>query len=108
MENNFRICGYAPQYNLSFVIDCYNKVDALWKFSAYVKSKGCNIIEANKIEDTIDINLNMNDLLAKGDITLKALGDGMPNTIHKIIDGITYRAIEIEGACYIPNKNITV
>lgn len=51
MNNYFRITGYWPKENLTFIIDSNGMFDKLWQFSAYLISKGIEIKEVSKQEN---------------------------------------------------------
>ena len=50
----YRITGYYPEKNVSFIADSNGKFEKLWQFSAYLKSKGCDIITVSRQENMID------------------------------------------------------
>ena len=41
----FRITGYHPTKDISFILDCNGMFEKLWQFSAFVISKCCNVLE---------------------------------------------------------------
>ena len=43
MNNYFRITGYWPKENLTFIVDSNGRFTKLWQFSAYLVSKGIEI-----------------------------------------------------------------
>ena len=50
MNNYFRITGYWPKENLTFIVDSNGMFEKLWQFSAYLVSKGIEIKEVSKNE----------------------------------------------------------
>ena len=52
MNNYFRITGYWPKENLTFIVDSNGMFEKLWQFSAYLVSKGIEIKEVSK-NDTL-------------------------------------------------------
>ena len=50
MNNYFRITGYWPKENLTFIVDSNGMFEKLWQFSAYLVSKGIDIKEVSKNE----------------------------------------------------------
>lgn len=58
MNNNyFRITAYNKEEDFSCILDSNGMFEKLWQFSAYLVSKGLNIIDASKIENIIDTNI---------------------------------------------------
>ncbi len=103
MNNYFRITGYCPEHDFSFIIDSNGVFEKLWQFSAYLISKGLKVLEVSTAEKFIDVNIekaeqNPNNLI------LLATADGKPQTIEQIINGIKYKAIKVSNKIYIPNR----
>ena len=98
----FRITGYCPKEDISFIMDSNGMFEKLWQFSSYVISKGCKILEVSNDEKFIDINIDKADE-DKEHVILRACSDGKPNYIEKNIDGVTYKVVEIKDKEYIPN-----
>lgn len=76
MNNNyFRITAYNKEENFSCILDSNGTFEKLWHFSAYLVSKGLNIIDATRLENMTDTNID----LAPEDtehIILRATQDG--------------------------------
>ena len=53
----FRITGYEPKNDISFILDCNGMFEKLWQFSAFVISKGCKVLEVSNSNNFIDITL---------------------------------------------------
>ena len=53
----FRITGYEPKNDISFILDCNGMFEKLWQFSAFVISKGCKVLEVSNSDNFIDITL---------------------------------------------------
>ena len=51
MNNYFRITGYWPKENLTFIVDSNGRFTKLWQFSAYLVSKGIEIKQVSKEEN---------------------------------------------------------
>jgi len=100
MTHYFRITGYYPKEDICFIMDSYGMFEKLWQFSAFVISKGCKVLEVSTDEKFIDINIDK----AKEDKThviLRACGHGKPKYVEKTINGINYKAIEVNDKQYI-------
>jgi len=104
MTHYFRITGYLPKNDISFIMDSNGMFEKLWQFSAFVISKGCKVLEVSTDEKFIDVNINKAEE-DKTHVILRACGHSKPNYVEKIIKGIIYKAIEIEGKIYIPDKD---
>lgn len=104
MNNNYyRITGYCPENDFSFILDSNGMFEKLWEFSAYLIAKGLDVIEVTRLENIIDININQvgED---KHHMILRANADGKPEYVNHTINGITYRAIKVADKLYIINK----
>lgn len=56
-EKYYRITAYNKEEDFSCIIDSNGMFEKLWQFSAFLVSKGLNIIDASKLENIIDTNL---------------------------------------------------
>ena len=104
MNNNYyRITGYCPENDFSFIMDSNGMFEKLWQFSAFLVEKGLQVLEVARLENIIDININQVEE-DKEHIVLRANADGKPEYVNHTIDGITYRAIKVADKLYIVNK----
>ena len=95
MNNNYyRITGYCPENDFSFILDSNGMFEKLWEFSAYLIAKGLDVIEVTRLENIIDININQVEE-DKQHMILRANADGKPEYVNHTINGITYRAIKV-------------
>lgn len=101
--NYFRITGYNPEKDFSFIIDCNGMFEKLWQFSSYIIQKGLKVLEVSKEEQILDVNIDKVEQDTEH-IFLRASAFGKPKQITYVVDNITYKAIEIAGKIYIPNK----
>ena len=102
----FRITGYHPTKDISFILDCNGKFEKLWQFSAFVISKGCNVLEVANSDNFIDITLTKADYDSEH-IFLRATQKGSPEYVPYEIDGRQYSAVRIGKHLYIPDKTAT-
>lgn len=77
MAKYIRITAYHPEHNISVILDSNGRFSELWEFSAYLVSKGFNIIEIGKDDNLIEesmasIKTPSNKLLLRG------IGKGRP------------------------------
>ena len=103
MNKYYRITGYCPENDFSFIVDSNGMFEKLWQFSAFLVEKGLDIIEVARLENVIDINIDQVEE-DKEHIILRANADGKPEYVNHTIDGITYRAIKVADKLYIVNK----
>lgn len=76
MNNNyFRITAYNKEEGFSCILDSNGMFEKLWQFSAFLVSKGLNIIDASKLENIIDTNIKQTKEDADH-IILRATQDG--------------------------------
>ena len=107
MKNYFRITTYSPEENVSAIVDCYGKFDQVWQFSAYLVSKGVKVLEVSTDEKFIDGNIPR--ARANGEhIFIMAARKGKPNDTTITVNGNTYRAVEVAGRMYVPDRSEVV
>ena len=99
----FRITGYEPKNDISFILDCNGKFEKLWEFSSYLRNKGLRVPEVNNDNDFLDGNIKRArehpDFLY-----VQAVQRGKPAETTLTINGKTYRAIEVCGKRYVPDR----
>ena len=49
--NNYRITGYDPKHDFTFILDSYGMFDVNWKFSSHLVLRGLKIIKIVDIEN---------------------------------------------------------
>ena len=57
MSNYFRITGYCPEKDFSFIMDSYGKFEKKWQFSAELVKRGFKIIEVSDDEQFLEGNI---------------------------------------------------
>jgi len=108
MNNNyFRITGYYPQEDFSFILDSNGMHEKLWQFSAMLVAKGLKVLEVSKLENVIDININPIEE-DKEHIVLRATAEGKPEYIDQNVNGTIYKAIKVADKIYIPDSTQTI
>ena len=107
MSNYFRVTGYHPQSNCSFIADSYGKFEKLWQFSSNLLSYGVKVIEVNRFEDSKDLNIGTIEE-NKDSFVLRAVAKGKPKIIEKEINGRKHQIVDVNGKCYIPNYKLTI
>lgn len=105
MTRYFRITGYYPKEDISFIMDSNGMFEKLWQFSAFIVSKGCNVLEVGTDETFLDINIEKAEE-DKEHIILRASMNGKPIYVEKMIMNATYTAVQINDCLYIPNKTM--
>ena len=55
--NYFRITAYNKEEDFSCILESNGMFEKLWQFSSYLVNKGFNIIDASKLENIIDTNI---------------------------------------------------
>ncbi len=99
----FRITGYEPKNDISFILDCNGKFEKLWQFSAFVISKGYKVLEVSNSDNFIDITLTKADYDSEH-IFLRAVQKGEPKYSTYNLDGVTHKAIRVGNHIYIPKR----
>ncbi len=57
MNTYFRITAYSPALNVSFIIDCIDKHEEIWEFSAELVAKKCKILAVSNGDTFNDGNI---------------------------------------------------
>ena len=107
MANYYRITAYYPAEDFCFIIDSHGRFEKLWEFSSYLVSKGIKIIEVANGDTFLDGNMKR----AKEHleyIYIHSAQRGQPTKTTVTVDEKTYRAIEIYGRRYVPDRNEVV
>lgn len=103
MNNYFRITAYHPAEDLSVIADSNGKFEKLWEFSAYMVSKGFNVIAVNK-EDSFEIGNIPKIAPDKDKITIQAYASGKPKKTPTKKNNINVIKIKIETKTYVAIK----
>ena len=99
----YRVAGYLPDKNVSFIADSNGKFEKLWQFSAYLKSKGCDIIAVSRQENIIDeITLPTEQNDKQFVIRSCAMGTSTWSTLKH--NGTLYKSLRVGSIEYIPDK----
>jgi len=99
----YRITGYDPRANISFIVDSNGKFEKLWQFSAYVKSKGCDIIAVSKQENMIDDKTP--PIEPNGEqFVIRSCAMGTSTWSSMKTDGTTYKSLRVGNIEYIPDN----
>lgn len=61
MNNYFRIKAFYPKENITFIIDSFGMFEKLWQFSAFLVSKGINVLEVSKDDSLLYPNIEKTD-----------------------------------------------
>jgi hypothetical protein len=102
MKNYFRITGYCPEHDFSFIIDSNGMFEKLWQFSSMLIQKGLKVLEVSTGEKFIDINIKPIEEDTEH-IILRATAEGKPEYVDQIINGVTYKAVKVGEKVYISN-----
>ena len=102
MTNYFRITGYLPDRNVSFVMDSYGAYEKLWQFSSELLRKGCKILFVGNSEPFSDGTISKLSEVSKKP-ALRAIVSGTPAEETYTVNGNSYSAIRIEDKVYIPD-----
>ena len=104
MSNYFRITGYCPEKDFSFIMDCYGKFEKKWQFSAELVKRGLKIIEVSDDEQFLEGNIPL--LVNPTDkFVLRAYANGKPEYVTQTIRGIDCNAVKVGDKIYISNKS---
>ena len=103
MNNYFRITGYLPEDDFCFILDSNGMFEKLWQFSSYLIQKGIKVIEASKLEQMIDINIEQAEQDSEH-FFLRANAKGKPEYVEQTINDITHTAIKVADKLYIIKK----
>ena len=88
-------------------MDCHGKFEKLWEFSSYLVGKGLKVLEVSNGDTFLDGNMKR----AKEHpeyLYIQSEQRGQPTKTTVTVDGKTYRAVEVCGRRYIPDRNEVV
>ena len=96
--NYFRITGYSPKHNFSFILDANNVFEKIWQFSKILVANDIKVIAVSSEDKFQDINIEQ----AKNNtISIRAIFKGQP----EIISHNGLEAIKVSDKLYIPDRN---
>ena len=107
MANYFRITAYFPAEDFCFIVDSYGRFEKLWQFSSYLVGKGVKVLEVTNGDAFLDGNMKR----AKEHpeyLYIQSAQRGQPSATNITVDGKTYRAVEVCGRRYVPDRNEVV
>ena len=96
--NYFRITGYSPKHNFSFILDAHNVFEKIWQFSKILISNDIKVIAVSSEDKFQDINI---ERAKNNTISIRAISEGQ----HEIISHNGLQAIKITDKIYIPDRN---
>ena len=99
----FRITGYHPQEDYSFIIDSNGMFEKMWQFSSFLVQKGIKVLEVSSDEQFKDIDIKRAEE-NKNQMILRANVKGKPEYKDKVINGVMERIVTVGGKSYIPKK----
>ena len=133
MANYYRITAYHPGEDYSFIVDSHGKFEKLWEFSSYLVNKGVKVLEfahgdsqpgslvqgcvvvredfAAENAAAVNTFLDGNMRRAKEHpeyLYIQSAQRGQPTRTTVTVDGKSYRAIEICGRRYVPDREKVV
>ena len=107
MANYYRITAYHPIEDYCFIVDAHGRFEKLWQFSSYLVNKGVKVLEVTNGDTFLDGNMKR----AKEHpeyLYIQSAQRGQPTTTTVTVDGKTYRAIEVGGRRYVPDREKVV
>ena len=107
MANYYRITAYHPTEDFCFILDSHGKFEKLWQFSSYLIGKGVKILEVANEDTFLDGNMKRAPEHPEY-IYIQSAQRGQPTKTTLTVDGKRYRAVEVCGRCYIPDRNEVV
>ena len=96
--NYFRITGYSPKLNFSFILDAHNVFEKIWQFSKILIANDIKVIAVSNEDKFQDINIERSENNA---VSIRAISKGQP----EIISHNGLQAIKIANKIYIPDRN---
>ena len=107
MNNYFRITGYCPACNQSFIIDSYGVYEQLWQFSSILVTNGYKVLEISDADKFLDVNIDKIEY-DNQDVVCRISNIGKPEIITQELNGVKYKAIKVADKIYIPDKTQTI
>ena len=94
----FRITGYSPEHDFSFILDANNVFEKIWQFSRILIANNIKVIAVSSEDKFQDFNI---DKVKTNSISIRALFNGQPENISH--NGLN--AIKVADKIYIPDRN---
>ena len=107
MANYFRVTGYLPEKNVSFIADSNGKFEKMWQFSSYLVKKGCKIVSISSEDKFPDGNIQKVPENAKQFI-IRACYMGTETETTTTINGTRYKALRVGNISYVPDKDLII
>ena len=107
MANYYRITAYHPAEDYCFIVDSHGRFEKLCQFSSYLVNKGVKVLEVANGDTFLDGNMKR----AKEHpeyLYIQSAQRGQHTRTTMTVDGKTYRAVEICGRRYVPDRNEVV
>lgn len=54
MNNYYRIKGYDPKHDFTFILDSYGMFEKKWQFSSFLIQKGLKVLDIFDVTDTME------------------------------------------------------
>lgn len=102
--NYYRITAYNPTNDLSVIVDSYGLYNELWKFSLSLSEKGFRVIHVAAGSYFLEGTLPKVEKEDSENYLLRAYQDGLPKETTLTVDGVTYKAVQVDDKIYVPNK----
>ena len=107
MANYFRITAYHIEQDISAILDSNGRFEKLWQFSSYLVGKGVKVLEVSNGDKFLDGNMKRAKEHSEY-LYIQSAQRGQPTKTTVTVDGKTYRAVEICGRRYMPDRNEVV
>lgn len=104
MANYYRITAYHQEKDFSIIMDSYGLFEKKWQFSADLIKRGFKILEVSDDTQFLDGNIERLTEEYPDKYVLRANAQGKPTYLTKVIGGVEYKAVTVEGKTYIPNN----
>ena len=108
MTNYFRITGYSKEKDFCFIVDSYGYFDKLWQLSSDFVQKGMEIIAVGSSDKFLDGNFEKRQEQDSEYMYARATCKGRPIETTFTVDGVTYKALQVDDKIYVPDKTQTV
>ena len=104
MNNYFRITGYDPKNDFSFILDCNGMFEKKWQFSSYLIQRGLKVLEIADSDAFTDTDLTKVPGSSEH-LYLRASANGKPQYTTRIVDGTPRNEIQVGDKSYLTANN---
>ena len=104
MNNYYRIKGYDPKHDFTFILDSHGMFEKKWQFSSYLIQRGLKVLEIADSDAFTDKDLTKAPESSEH-LYLRASANGKPQYATRNVDGTLRNEIQVGNKSYFIANN---